>query len=60
MNTSFTISILGLLVLAALGVKGLDVSGAVVTLVGAYCTHGSGYLLNTTAQYSNFIATRIG
>ena len=36
MNTSLTISILGLLVLAALGFKGLDVSGAVVTLVGAY------------------------
>ena len=36
MNTSFTLSILGLLILAGMAYKGTDTSGALVTLISAY------------------------
>ena len=36
MNTSFTISILGLLILSGIAYRGTDTSGAVVALISAY------------------------
>jgi hypothetical protein len=36
MNTSFTLSILGLFLLAFLSYRGVDVSGSIVTLCAAY------------------------